>query len=738
MHKHTLLLLAIMLWPAILPAQSGNWVEDSLAIYHKKIQQALGQQQFEEVNSYYNHLSKEGSKTLDPLIFESFYHATKNDLIKKRPELLGNIYNCLGNLEFYRTNMAEAKNAFLLAMEQFRLADMRREMAGMAMNLGVILEKTSAFDSAIHSYEKALPIFEEMKDTSSIASCLENIGIVFHYKGNHITALTYLDKTDSVLQTNTPPTSGRWTNLWYNKSIVFTSLGNYDQALYFAIKGLKQSENLKNDRRINTGYVMLEEIYEKLHDDKNRLKYIFLAKEFAEKTNNRVRLSELYYSLAGYYLEKNNLDSASYFVQSGLDYYTENHYLEGLSRGYVLKGKINYRKENYRQAIDDFQVAIENLASSSSMMVLTETYHNVGSSYMKLKEYGMATDYLLQALELRMGTGDIASLGELYQSLSECSKEQGDYSQAYEYLSKFKQYEDSVFNETKSKQIAEIQTQYETEKKDQAIAGLESEREIQQLKNKQQANQIYLSLAGLALLLVLAFVFYNRARLRQKTNVMLEAKNNEIAKQNKEKEILLKEIHHRVKNNLQVISSLLSMQTRGLTDSKIVDAMKESQSRVKTMALIHEKLYQYDDLSRVNMKEYMKQLSDFLAQTYRTEKDINVIIEVEDINLDIDTAVPLGLITNELLSNALKYAFQDMEQGEIKIVLNHQKTNGYQLIVSDTGKGLSKDLDIKKSTSLGLRLVHTLTRQINGDLSIQSQPGTTFSIEFQEESALVA
>ena len=364
--------------------------------------------------------------------------------------------------------------------------------------------------------------------------------------------------------------------------------------------------------------------------------------------------------------------------------------------------------------------------------------HYIGASYVELENYEEAKKHLKASLNLRLKMGDIAGTRDSYEVLSKCSREQGNYQQAYEYQVKFKQYDDSVFNETKSKQIAEIQTQYETEKKDQAIAGLESEREIQQLKSERQANQIYLSLGGLALLLILAFVFYYRARLKQKTNVILEAKNNEITKRNKEKEILLKEIHHRVKNNLQVISSLLNMQTRSLTDSKVVDAMKESQSRVKTMALIHEKLYQYDDLSSVNMKEYMIQLSDFLSQTYRTEKDINVIIEVEDINLDIDTAVPLGLITNELLSNALKYAFQEMEQGEIKIVLNKQKTNGYQLIVSDTGKGLAEDLDVKKSTSLGLRLVHTLTRQINGNLSIRTHPGATFSIEFKEESALVA
>jgi len=737
MHKFTLWFMAIILWPAVLSAQSGSWIEDSLGIYNKKISEALHNEDFDKVAAYCKYLSDQGDKTLDPLIFESLYGVAKNDLLKNHPEPLGKIYQYIGNLEFFRSNIEEAKNAFTLAMEQYRKANSKRRVAGMAMNLGVILERYSAYDSAILSYQNALYIFEEMKDTSSFASCFENIGLAYQKKGDFKTSWSYLDKADSILQTNTPYTSIRWAYLWYNKSNLLTDMGKYDQALYVALKGLRLSEDLGSDRKINTGYVMLGNIYEKLNDEKNRLKYIYMALEFSEKTNNKMIQAEIQYSLARYYLEKYKPDSASYFAELGLNYYIENNYLDGLSLGYALKGEINYQEGNYRQAIDNFKIAIKNLSSSGSMD-LANIYHDMGSSYMKLKEYDLATEYLLRSLDLKEDMGDIGSLSESYRALSQCNKERGDYKRAYEYQVKYKQYDDSIFNKTKSKQIAELQTQYETRKKDQEIAALESEREIQQLRSDRQASQIYLSLAGLALLLVLSFVFYNRARLKQKANRMLEAKNEEIAKQNREKEILLKEIHHRVKNNLQVISSLLSMQTRSLTDSKVVDAMKESQSRVKTMALIHEKLYQYDDLSRVNMKEYMNQLSDFLSQTYRTEKDIQVVIEVEDINLDIDTAVPLGLITNELLSNAMKYAFQDMEQGKIKIVLSKQKSNGYQLIVSDTGKGMAEDLDVKKSTSLGLRLVHTLTRQIHGDLSVRSRPGTTFSIEFKEESVLVA
>lgn len=351
---------------------------------------------------------------------------------------------------------------------------------------------------------------------------------------------------------------------------------------------------------------------------------------------------------------------------------------------------------------------------------------------MELGNFNKSNEYLDKSLALGLEINDRERLREAYETLSINSKKQENYKNAYEYYLLYKQYEDSIFNETKAKQIAEVQTKYETEKKDQAIAGLEQDREIQDLKSEQQQGQLYLSLGGIVLFLIVAFIFFYRARLKQKANTALAAKNNEIEEQNREKEMLLKEIHHRVKNNLQIISTLLSMQTRTLSDSKTINAMKESQSRVKTMALIHEKLYQYDNLARINMNDYMRQLSDFLSQTYHSEKDIKVVIESEDISLDIDTAVPLGLITNELLSNALKYAFEDMDKGQISIKLLKDVAGNYTLTVSDTGKGLAKDIDIENSKSLGLKLVRTLTRQINGNLSISSNPGATFSIIFSE------
>ncbi|MGE5444020.1 MAG: sensor histidine kinase [Ignavibacteriales bacterium] len=223
-----------------------------------------------------------------------------------------------------------------------------------------------------------------------------------------------------------------------------------------------------------------------------------------------------------------------------------------------------------------------------------------------------------------------------------------------------------------------------------------------------------------------------------------------------EKEVLLKEIHHRVKNNLQVISSLLDLQSRYIKDEQSHKIFKESQSRIKSMAFVHEKLYQSKDLARINFAEYIRDLAANLFHSYGVSSTaIKLKITVDNTFLDINTAVPLGLIINELVSNSLKHAFPESrevvrdatcgskhrayEEAEIQIDLNsgNHRDNPlgrryFTLIVNDNGVGFPKDLDFRNTKSLGLRLVRTLTNQLKDNIEIHSNGGTEFKIAFEE------
>lgn len=198
-----------------------------------------------------------------------------------------------------------------------------------------------------------------------------------------------------------------------------------------------------------------------------------------------------------------------------------------------------------------------------------------------------------------------------------------------------------------------------------------------------------------------------------------------------EKEVLLREVHHRVKNNLQVISSLLNLQSSYVKNCEVRDLFKESQNRIKSMALIHERLYQSKDLANIDFGEYSNRLIRQLFSSYKAgTKRISYSISIHEIFLDINTAIPCGLIINELVTNALKHAFINSEEGKIDISLHMKKPNSCKLIVSDNGIGFPEKLDFRATETLGLQLVVTLVEQLNGKITLLKSNGTRFKITF--------
>lgn len=197
-----------------------------------------------------------------------------------------------------------------------------------------------------------------------------------------------------------------------------------------------------------------------------------------------------------------------------------------------------------------------------------------------------------------------------------------------------------------------------------------------------------------------------------------------------EKDVLMKEIHHRVKNNLQVISGLLELQSKTLTDETAIDALTEGRNRVKSMALIHQNLYQFENLSNIELKRFVNDLCRQVETVFRKQQSVTIQVRVPELYLDIDTAVPLGLILNELLTNSFKYAFDQKEHGEIHIALDVESPGRYQLQYSDNGPGLPEGFVIRDAATLGLQLVHDLSRQIGGHVRYEYRNGACYFINF--------
>ncbi|RPI40661.1 MAG: PAS domain S-box protein [Methanoregulaceae archaeon] len=201
----------------------------------------------------------------------------------------------------------------------------------------------------------------------------------------------------------------------------------------------------------------------------------------------------------------------------------------------------------------------------------------------------------------------------------------------------------------------------------------------------------------------------------------------------REKEVIIKEVHHRVKNNMQVISGFLELQSNYIDDPKAVEKLVESQRRVRTMALVHEKLYQSRTLSAINAAEYIKSLIADLMNSYTLSTRVAVTVEVDEVNISLDMAIPCGLIINELVTNSLKYAFAGRVNGKLSLVMHHQEDHTFCLTVEDNGVGLPPDYEARSAASLGTQLINVLVRQLGGEITIDSTRGARFVIVFPEK-----
>ncbi len=336
------------------------------------------------------------------------------------------------------------------------------------------------------------------------------------------------------------------------------------------------------------------------------------------------------------------------------------------------------------------------------------------------------------------------------------------YPAAIGHFQRYKALNDSLLSATTHQKVAQLEVQYQTQQKEQNIRLLTQQSELQQSELRQAQTTRNGIVAGIFLLTGLLAVNYNRYRIKQRSNLLLKAKQLEINQKNQslaqsnqllevqqleinqkneslqqaliEKEWMLREIHHRVKNNLQVITSLLHSQGMYLKDEVASAAIRESQNRVHTMALIHQKLYQSDRLAAIPMSEYVTEIIDYLLESFDRTDTVSKQTDVVAVELDVTLAVPLGLIINEAVTNSLKHAFGPNERGSISVSLSHIDSRTYLLVMQDDGKGMPAIVNPAQSRSLGLSLIRGLSKQIGGTLHIGQDGGTRISLTFAPET----
>ncbi|MBW8688235.1 histidine kinase dimerization/phosphoacceptor domain -containing protein [Chitinophaga rhizophila] len=348
----------------------------------------------------------------------------------------------------------------------------------------------------------------------------------------------------------------------------------------------------------------------------------------------------------------------------------------------------------------------------------------------------------------------LAEMSRNYKMWYKVDSVMGNYPAAIKHFQDYKLYSDSLFSQRKSNQINQLQVKFDTEQKDnalkmkqQSIELLTRDGQLQKAELKRTRLTRNVIIAGAVMLILLLLLGYNRYQLRLRNNRQLKQQQDEINQQNhslqalissqhkllEEKEWLMKEIHHRVKNNLQIVMSLLNTQAAFLNDADALTAIRESRFRMQAISLIHQKLYQSENMELIDMPVYIHDLVSNLRDGFSVSSKIRFDVQVAPVHLDVSQAVPIGLILNEAITNAIKYAFTG--HGTITIALQRCDNNQLMLIIADNGQGFTINESRGNRKSMGMTLMHTLSEQLDGKIDIQHKDGVQVTITFNYDEA---
>ncbi|MDH7459925.1 histidine kinase dimerization/phosphoacceptor domain -containing protein [Chitinophagaceae bacterium 26-R-25] len=315
----------------------------------------------------------------------------------------------------------------------------------------------------------------------------------------------------------------------------------------------------------------------------------------------------------------------------------------------------------------------------------------------------------------------------------------GNLSSAINHYQAYKMLSDSLTSLSQARQLGVLQLQFETEQKDKNIELLTQKSKLQEVSLHEERTFRNVFVVGVGMLLIFSALMYNRYRLKKRSNMDLEKKQKEINEQNQvlkklldEKEWLVKEVHHRVKNNLQIVISLLNTQSEYLDNGDAIAAIRNSQHRMYAMSLIHQRLYQVENLGKIDMEWYVRELINYMKDSFEGTNNIQFIVNTTSICLDSSQAVPVGLIINEAVTNAVKYAFPRGRRGCIDVSLLPATEGNCLLCIMDNGVGLPDGYDVTESSSLGMSLMHGLADQLEGTLHVSSDNrGVCITLDFR-------
>lgn len=526
-------------------------------------------------------------------------------------------------------------------------------------------------DTARIYFQDALKIAQKIKDEDKIARTLTLTGVTYYFNGqldnaieNYLMALPISEKLGNDRY------SGIISN---NVGAVYFDLKDYDKTKTYYQKAVGLFTIAKDTFWLSNALNNLGNVLEKQKDYNNSLDVYNQSLDLARRSKNE----------------------------------------EAIGSAMSNIGNVHLGMKNYNEALKSYQEGLKLQIISEDKIGTAITYNNIGQIFSKKKQWKDALSNHKQALIIADELNHLETIRNSNKWLSDTYKSMGQYQKAFFYQEAYLVLSDSIAGLEKTSLVEELDKKYESEKKDKQITVLELEKKNAALVLAKSENQRNVLIAVSLIVVVVAILLFFLFRQKRKS---LE-----------ERDVLLKEIHHRVKNNLQVISSLLNLQADSLDDDVAKDAVKEGQHRVKSMALIHQKLYSADDVRGVNVQDYLEQLTTELFKAFGVDQEkVEWKIDTSSLKMDIDTVIPLGLIINELITNSIKYAFQNSENGLLEISIKEEEGN-LNVIVKDNGAGMDEEA-MKSSNSFGWKMIKSLSRKLKADILVNGESGTSVEL----------
>ncbi|MCB0524219.1 MAG: tetratricopeptide repeat protein [Lewinellaceae bacterium] len=591
-------------------------------------------------------------------------------------------YSVLGEINRIRGLHRKSLEYNLACAEYCRKLGNRSKLSSRYSIIGSNYQNLAMNDSAMYYHVKAVSIKEEIKDTSLMAIAYDHLGF-YHLRNGELgkAAESWIKSLEAAeIANNTTQMASSLTNL----ADALVQDGHLQKARPYAERALLMNDTLRlrfyQARVLN----VLADIEEGENHTDQAIAYLREALAFYRERNNQPKLASQYLLLARI---------------------NEKHGLFGAAENFTNAGLQIARKLENPSLLLEFQLA------SGRVLVGKEKWVEAQNILKKALSEAEKQDHLQSKVE---------ALG----LLAQVSRSKGDFRSADVWQLEANRWQDTLSARQQSEYLQKLEAQFQKKEQEAEIGRLALEKELAD-KNLGIARswQHWLIIASLLAFVaaLLGFFLYHQ---KQKHTAILLEKKRMIEKTLAEKELLLREIHHRVKNNLQVVSSLLNLQSRYIKDPGAISAVTNSRTRVRSMALIHQNLYQGDNLQGVDVQAYFTKLLAELFETYRVDHDqVKLQTEIEALQIDVDTVIPIGLIINELVSNSLKYAFTDDKPGVLEVVLKKQDT-ALLLEVSDTGNGFSEET-FGSSDTFGFKLIKTFAAKLEAQFNMEKSPGKT-------------